>query len=249
MIRILVNGAFGKMGKQAVAAIQADAECELVGAIGRADDLATAIAKEHPDVVVDLTTAESVCANFITILNAGVRSVIGTSGLTQQTILEVEHEFVVKRKQKIAGLIVPNFSLGAVLMMKYAREIARYFSDVEIIEMHHAGKIDSPSGTALRTAELIAETRQPRDVSSQSTVIQRESVPHARGAVYQQIPIHSVRLPGLLAQQQVLFGGVGETLTLRHDTIDRACFMPGLLLACKKVMTLDRLVVGLEAVI
>jgi 4-hydroxy-tetrahydrodipicolinate reductase len=132
--------------------------------------------------------------------------------------------------------------------MKTAREFAQYFSAVEIIEMHHDGKLDSPSGTAIRTAELLAQTGKYKNTET-GKLAGREILPHARGALYQGIPIHSVRLPGLLAHQQILFGEMGETLTLRHDTTDRSCFMPGLLLACKKVMDIEGLVFGLEQLI
>lgn len=130
--------------------------------------------------------------------------------------------------------------------MKYASEIAKYFPDIEIIEMHHNQKLDSPSGTAIRAAELLAEARK---AIPQKPINIRETIPSSRGATHQDIPIHAVRLPGLVAHLQVMFGGAGETLTLRHDTIDRQCFMPGLLLACKKVMGLDKLVYGLEEIL
>ena len=128
-------------------------------------------------------------------------------------------------------------------MMKYAGEVAKYFADVEIIEMHHAGKIDSPSGTALRTAEIIAKGRSNLPNHLQH---QKETIPGARGANYEQIQIHAIRLPGFIAHQQIIFGALGETLTIRHDTTDRQCFMAGLILACQKVMNLDQLVYGLE---
>jgi len=144
---------------------------------------------------------------------------------------------------KLGGIVAPNFSVGAVLMMKYAKEIAQHMSHAEIIEMHHDGKADSPSGTAMRSAELLAQANihlnQPAKPS-------RETIPGARGASYHNIPIHAVRLPGLVAHQQILFGGLGETLTLRHDSYDRQCFMPGVCFACEKVITLDKLVYGLE---
>ena len=242
-IRVLVNGSSGKMGQCVVKAIEADADLTLAGAIGHSHDLAAEIKKSGAQVVVDFTTAASVLKNIETIITAGVHPVIGTSGLLKTHIEQLQKT---SAKLKLGGIIAPNFSLGAVLMMKYAAEIAKYFNQVEIIEMHHAGKLDSPSGTSLRTAEMLAAARMTSPASSANT---HETIPGARGAAYEDIPIHAVRLPGVVAGQQVIFGGIGETLTIRHDTIDRQCFMPGVVLACKKVMTLDRLVYGLEEIL
>lgn len=243
MIRVLVNGASGKMGQMTVKTIENHSELELAGALGRQDNLALEIKNRRPDVVIDLTNAESVLANTQTIINAGVRPVIGTTGLLKDQISKLQQQCA---KIKLGGIIAPNFSLGAMLMIKYAQEIAKYFPDVEIIEMHHNGKLDSPSGTSIRTAEMIAENRKTIPAPLKNT---RETVPGARGANYLNIPIHSVRLPGLVAHQQIIFGGLGETLTIRHDSIDRQCFMPGIVLACKKVMELNQLIYGLENVL
>lgn len=243
-IRILVNGAQGKMGQMTVKALSNIPEITLVGTTDHNDDLLVEIKKAKADVVVDFTNAESVLHNTQSIIDAGAHPVIGTSGLLKEQVNKLQERCA---QLKLGGIIAPNFSLGAVLMMKYSQEIAKYFPNVEIIEMHHDGKLDSPSGTAVRTAEMIAEARitQP-NLPPKNT---RETIPGARGANYHDIAIHAVRLPGLVAHQQIIFGGLGETLTIRHDSIDRQCFMPGIVLACKKVLDLEELVYGLENII
>lgn len=242
-IRILVNGANGKMGQCAVKTLMSQPDFVLVGQTGRSQDLAAEINKTKAEVVVDFTNAESVLKNTETIINAGVHPVIGTSGLKKDAVERLKTRC---DKIKLGGMIVPNFSLGAVLMMKYAQEIAGYFPDVEIIEMHHSNKLDSPSGTAVRTAEMINAKRQSSSLNEKE---KRETITGARGALYQQVPIHAVRLPGLVAHQQIIFGGIGETLTIRHDSIDRQCFMPGVVMACRKVLELKTLVYGLEEIL
>jgi 4-hydroxy-tetrahydrodipicolinate reductase len=241
--RIIVNGASGKMGQLCVSAINAEPDLVLVGQIGRKDDLAAEIKQNAADVVVDLTNAESVLKNLQTIVDAGAHPVIGTSGLLKDQVGIMQKKCLALKR---GGLIAPNFALGAVLMMKYAKEMAKYFSSVEIIEMHHDRKLDSPSGTAVRTAEMLSETLATPLSNIPTT---KEVISGARGASYQDIRIHAIRLPGLMAHQQIIFGSLGETLTIRHDTIDRLCFMPGIILACKKVMTLNQLVYGLENIL
>lgn len=241
-IRVLVNGAAGKMGHAIVKTITDHPDFILAGKTGRHDDLADEIKNSHAEVVVDVTSADAALKNAQIIIESGARPVIGTSGILKDQI-----DILQKRckELKTGGIIAPNFSLGALLMMKYAQEMAAHFSDVEIIEMHHDGKLDSPSGTAIRTAEMLAEKISAKNPPKKT----REVVPGARGATCENIHIHAIRLPGLVAHQQIIFGSLGETLTLRHDTIDRQCFMPGVVLACQKVMELDRLVYGLENVI
>ncbi len=244
-IRVLVNGAFGKMGRPCVEAVNQDSDLILVAKTGREHDLAAEIKQHQPDVVVDLTNAECVLKNLQLIIESGARPVVGTSGLLKDQVELMQKKCASLQR---GGIIAPNFALGAVLMMKHAQEIAKYFSSVEIIEMHHDRKGDSPSGTAVRTAEMLSETLDTR--SPKNTPLNtKETIADARGANYQDIHIHAVRLPGLVANQQIIFGGLGETLTIRHDTIDRLCFMPGIMLACKKVMELNRLVYGLENVL
>jgi 4-hydroxy-tetrahydrodipicolinate reductase len=240
-IRVLINGAQGRMGLASVKAISDDADLTLVGALTRHDDLAAAIKEQNADVVLDFTNAEAVLNTTQTIINAGARPVVGTSGLLPEQIRAFQEQCA---NLKLGGIIAPNFSLGAVLVMKHAAEIAHYFPAVEIIEMHHDGKLDAPSGTAMRAAELIAERR-----TSYPSKPTRHVIPGSRGASHLDIPIHAIRLPGLIAQLQIVFGGTGETVTLRHDSVDRQSFMPGVCLSCKKVMTLDTLVYGLENIL
>lgn len=242
-INVLVNGAFGRMGQITIKAISENENFNLVGQTGREYDLKKAIRDSHAQVVVDFTCPGSVYANTEMIIDEGAHPVIGTSGLTLTQVKELQEK---AGKLNLGGIIVPNFSLGAVLLMKYTKEIAKYMPHVEIIEMHHENKADSPSGTAIRTAEMIAEGNNHINKPEKTT---HETVKGSRGANYKSIPIHAVRLPGFLAHEQVIFGATGETLTLRHDSIDRSCFMPGILLACEKVIHLNKLVYGLETIL
>ncbi len=241
-IRIIVNGAHGRMGQEAVKAIQQNPDLSLVGQGDRETNLPTLIADTHAEVVVDFTLSSVAFVNAKQIIQAGARPVIGTSGLLLEQIDALAKACTAR---KLGGSIAPNFSLGAVLMMQFAQTAARYFQQAEIIEMHHERKEDSPSGTAIKTAELIAEQRS----QTARNYASREVLAGARGANYQGVPIHAVRLPGILANQEVLFGGTGETLTIKHNTLDRSAFMPGVCLACKKVMELDELVYGLEHIL
>jgi 4-hydroxy-tetrahydrodipicolinate reductase len=241
-IRILINGANGRMGQAVVNAVTADPDLELADTVDEGDDLAGAITHNKAKVVVDFTNAEALRTNLPLMIAAGVHPVIGTTGLLATEIKKFQAQCA---KLKLGGIIAPNFSLGAVLLMKHAQEMAKYSSHVEIIEMHHDGKIDSPSGTAMRTAEMLAVNFKP----AQQVRKTHETIPGARGASHHHIPIHAIRLPGLVAHEQVIFGGSGETLTLRHDSIDRVAFMPGVCLACKKVTGLKELVYGLEHVL
>lgn len=238
-ISILVNGAKGRMGQTVVQAIKQDPELHVVAQTDKDDDLATAIQASKAQVVIDFTVADSAFNNINTIITCNAHPVIGTTGLLAEQIKSLQQ---LCQKKKLGGLIAPNFSIGAVLMMQMAELAAKYLPTAEIIELHHPGKQDSPSGTALKTAEMIANSRN-RSVAKQ---ISRETIPGARGAIANGVHIHAVRLPGLVAHQQVIFGGEGETLTIKHDSIDRQCFMPGVLLACKRVVELKKLVYGLE---
>lgn len=242
-INVLVNGAFGRMGQMTVKAIEEHPRLTLVGQTGREYDLTKAIKDSEAQVVVDFTHPDAVYANALAIIEAGAHPVIGTSGLKQNEIKSLQETCA---KLKRGAIIAPNFSIGAVLMMKFACEAAKYMPSVEIIEMHHENKADSPSGTAMRSAEMIANAVKNINESHKPS---RETVPHARGANYLNIPIHAVRLPGMLAHQQIIFGEPGETFTLRHDSIDRKCFMPGVCLSCEQVVTLDKLVYGLEEIL
>ncbi len=243
-VNVLINGYRGKMGQEAVSAIKASPDLNLVGTADASNDLSKLIRETKAQVVLDLTRADAVYNNSKIIINAGAYPVIGTSGLTAEQIKELT---TLCHAKKIGGIIVPNFSIGAVLMMKYARDAARYFPDVEIIELHHNQKQDSPSGTAMKTAAMIAENRT--STNSALKIDAKETLPGARGASSHGIPIHSIRLSGLVAHQEVIFGGQSETLTLRHDSLHRQSFMPGVCLACKKVVELTELVEGLEHIL
>ena len=235
----MINGSKGRMGQESVKAVNADRELELVAQTDLGDNLFDTIKKAQAQVVVDFTTAAVVMENAVAIIESGARPVIGTSGLLPEQISKLRK---LCEKHNNGGVIAPNFAIGAVLLMKYAQDAVKYFPSVEIIELHHDRKEDSPSGTAIKTANLLAESRK----SVPEKINEKEILPGSRGAVSQGIRIHSVRLPGLVAHQEVIFGGQSQSLKIRHDSIDRDSFMPGVCLACKKVMKLKELVYGLE---
>ena len=253
MIKILVSGALGRMGRTVIDAVQNDSELELVGAVDIFDgeisgmkvetDLITAIEKFQPDVMVDFTRPDSVFKNVMIALDKKVSPVVGTTGLTdeQKNLIRESAE-----KNNTPAFIAPNFAIGAVLMMLLSQKVAKYLPDVEIIELHHDKKLDAPSGTALLTAKMIAEVRNKH---IQGNPDEKENLEHVRGADYEGMKIHSVRLPGYVAHQEVIFGGLGQTLTIRHDSTGRDSFMPGVLLACKKVRGLKGLTVGLDKIL
>ena len=235
-IKIIVNGAFGKMGTLACESLKQDERFEIIAQLGRKDDLSNSLQQYPADVILDLTQADCIWDNCNIYQKHPIKFVIGTSGLTAEQITELTKNCL-KRKQGAA--IIPNFSIGAVINMHFAKLAAKWFDSVDIIEMHHAQKLDSPSGTAIRTAQLIHEAKADWP--------KMQSIPQPGRETYiHQIPIHSVRMPGVLAVQQVMFGQAGETITLSHQTIDRKAYMPGVLLACEKVMEHDDLVLGLE---
>ncbi|OVE80144.1 4-hydroxy-tetrahydrodipicolinate reductase [bacterium J17] len=241
-VRVLINGAKGRMGTEAVAAVSEDPALELVGQADLGDDLPKFIADSGAQVVVDLTVASTAFENVSTIIEAGVSPVVGTSGLVADQVAQLQSKC---SEKKLGGIIAPNFAIGAVLLMMFAKQAAKHMPDVEIIELHHDKKEDSPSGTAIKTAELIAESRS----AASSRVVGKETVPGARGAEHYGVGIHSVRLPGLVAHQEVVFGGVGQTLSIRHDSLNRQSFMPGICLACREVTKLNELVYGLEHIL
>lgn len=259
MVKVLVSGALGRMGQTVVKAVLDDCELELVAAVdikGGMDigevigagklgvavdtDLKAAIEKAKPDVMVDFTQPHVVYQDASTAIAMGVSPVIGTTGMSAE---QLESLGALAKEHNTPAFIAPNFAIGAVLMMLFAKQAAKYMPHVEIIELHHDNKLDAPSGTALQTAKLIGEARASMQQGHPDEV---EKVAGARGADVDGMRIHSVRLPGYVAHQEVIFGGLGQTLTIRHDSIDRTSFMPGVVLACKKVRALDGLVVGLE---
>jgi 4-hydroxy-tetrahydrodipicolinate reductase len=194
------------------------------------------------DIWIDFTTPKAVYDNVKFALEHHISPVVGTTGMSD----EQEAELIkISQKEKVGGLIAPNFGMSAVLLMKFAKEAAKYFPDAEIIEMHHADKKDAPSGTALATAKMIAENRPEHETAPDEV----ETLENVRGGDFQGIKIHSVRLPGYIAHEQVLFGGPGEALTIRQDSFDRESFMGGVKVALEKVDQLDELVVGLENIL
>jgi len=254
MIRVLVSGACGRMGREVVRAVSAESDLDLVAAVDPAHagealgegtalvvagDLAEAIASCSPDVMVDFTHPAAVEANLRTALGLGVHCVVGTTGIAAQRL----EELAGGATEGACLFVAPNFAIGAVLMMRFAAEAARHLPSVEIIELHHDGKADAPSGTALRTAGLIAAARTtvPPAPGRETEIAQG-----ARGAVVEDVTVHSIRLPGLVAHQEVIFGGPGQTLTIRHDSIDRTSFMPGVVLAIRETVKRSGLIVGLE---
>ena len=239
-IRVLVNGAKGRMGQEVVKAVTAASDLELVDQTDLGDDLIARIKVSQAQAVVDFTTAAVAFENTRKILEAGVHPVIGTSGLLAEQVAELQQ---LAEDKGIGGLIAPNFAIGAVLLMKYAQDAAKYLPDVEVIELHHNRKADAPSGTAVKTAQLIAEARQE---IPKALVEEKELFEGARGSEVHGVRVHSLRLPGLVAHQEVIFGGTGETLTIRHDSIHRESFMPGVCLACRKVIGTQQLFYGLE---
>ena len=233
---VMVVGAFGKMGMLACETIDKNKHYLLLAKIGRQDDLSQAISNAKPNIILDLTNANSVFKNCEIYLQTTAHFVIGASGLRSEEISHIRDKCQSRRQ---GALIVPNFSIGATLQIYFAKLAARWFDAVDIIEMHHHLKQDSPSGTALHTAkEIHAQKSHWPEVSHQPMP--------GRETFFEEIPIHAVRMPGVVAMQQILFGQKGETLNLSHQVIDRLAYMPGLMLALEKVQTLEELVCGLD---
>lgn len=254
MIRVLVAGAAGRMGSEVVRAVEAAEGMTVVAAVDpsadnlavsegvvRETDLARAIASSRPDVMVDFTHPSVVESNLRVALPLGVDCVVGTTGLSEETLAELAESGA----PGTCLFFAPNFAIGAVLMMRFASMAARHLPHVEVIELHHDRKADAPSGTAIRTARLIADARAytPEAPGSETEL---DGMEGARGATVEGVTVHSVRLPGLVAHQEVLFGGQGQTLSIRHDSIDRTSFMPGVVLAVREVGSRSGLVIGLE---
>src|SRR6185437_2454155 len=253
MIKVGVLGAKGRMGSLVCQTVQAAEDLELTAGvdIGDAPD-----ALAQCDVVVDFTSPVAVIDNLRWCLRHGKDVVVGTSGFDAERLAEVAGliadtaiEAGLSAQMSPRVLVVPNFSVGAVLMMKFAEQAARFFDSAEIIELHHAGKVDAPSGTAARTAAMIKAARAAAGLGASPDATTTES-PGARGAMVEELRVHSVRLVGLIAHQEVLLGSSGETLTIRHDSLDRASFMPGVLRAVRGVASLPAgLTVGLESLL
>jgi 4-hydroxy-tetrahydrodipicolinate reductase len=260
-IRVYVAGAGGKMGQEVVRTILNQEDMQLVGAsdsrhegmdVGYAIGTtrigldmsgpldAEMLRTSQADILVDFTNPQSVLKNAKLAIKEGIVPVIGTTGLDETDIAEIR-ELV--DQEKSGAFIAPNFAIGAILMMRFAQETAKYLPHVEIIELHHDQKLDAPSGTALKTVEWISEVRKPM---VQGNPNEYEKIQGARGGDVDGIHIHSVRLPGLIAHQEVLFGGLGQTLTIRHDAYNRETYMPGVMLAIRKALGLTTLTIGLE---
>lgn len=258
--RVIVVGAMGRMGRSAIETfVQNSDKFELIAGVVRdiknvdprigedykklgvklSDNLDEVLHKGNVDVLVELTTPDSVFTNSKLALKNGVRLVIGATGLNEDDINELA---ALANKHSLGAIIAPNFAIGAILMMKFASEAVKYMDRYEIIELHHDKKLDSPSGTAIKTAKMMSNNAKTKNKSPHSGEA-------ARGDLHYGVPIHSIRLQGLVASQEVIFGGQGQTLTIRHDSLDRSSFMPGILLAAEKVMNLNRLVYGLENII
>ncbi|GAA4703214.1 4-hydroxy-tetrahydrodipicolinate reductase [Streptomyces buecherae] len=241
-LRVAVIGAGGRIGSEAVRAVQAADDLELVATLGRGDRLET-LTEAGAQVAVELTHPDAVMDNLEFCVRNGIHGVVGTTGWTDERLAQLRTWL--DAAPGTGTLIAPNFSIGAVLTMRFAQQAARFFESVEVIELHHPNKADAPSGTATRTAQLIAAARQEAGSAPQPDATST-ALEGARGADVDGVRVHSVRLRGLLAHQEVLLGGAGETLTLRHDSLHHSSFMPGILLGVRRVVTVPGLTFGLE---
>ena len=241
MIKVGVLGARGRMGSEVVKAVTEATDLELVAALDLGDSL-DALVSAGAQVVVDFTTPDSVMANLEFLISHNFHAVIGTTGFDDARVAKIKS---LLSTSKSGVLIAPNFAIGAVLMMEFSEKAARYFESAEIIELHHPDKVDAPSGTAARTAQLMSQARKNAGLSKMPDAT-TTSIEGARGAIVGDIPVHSVRARGLVAHQEVIFGGLGETLTIRHDSLDRAGFMPGVILGVRKIVENPGLIHGLE---
>jgi 4-hydroxy-tetrahydrodipicolinate reductase len=230
------------MGAEVVKAVTNSSDLELVAQLDLGDSLDQLVSNKA-EVVVDFTTPDSVMKNLEFLLKNEIHAVVGTTGFDQARIDSLTKELA--QHPKVGVLIAPNFAIGAVLMMEFAAKAARYFESAEIVEMHHPAKVDAPSGTAARTAELMTEARKESAMKPMPDAT-KQSLDGARGSKVGDIPIHSIRAQGLVAHQEVLFGGVGETLIIRHDSLDRAGFMPGVLLGIRSIVKNPGLTHGLD---
>ena len=257
MIRVIVCGAAGRVGGQVVESLSQVSDIETVGLVDvaaipagladsfapdavRSDDLGSAVDRSSPDVVVDFTTASAARGNIAVAIERKVSPVVGTTGLSDADIETIREQ---SRDAGVGVFIAPNFAVGAVVLMRLSEIAASHFDHVEIIELHHDQKIDAPSGTALHTARMIIDARGESAVDVPTELFALDGV---RGGDFSGIKIHSVRLPGLVAHQEVIFGGIGQTLSIRHDSMSRESFVPGVILAIRRVRGLGGLVVGLD---
>jgi len=260
-ITVLVHGALGKMGKEVVAAISRDPELELVGAVDvkatqdhlilpegskqvpLSADLSSLLEICHPKVLLDFTIAEAAMAAARIALKKKISVVIGTSGISEDNLKEIAQ---LSEDNKVGAVVAPNFTIGAAVLLNAVKDAAKFFDYVDIIEMHHHEKVDAPSGTAMATAKAMLQSRSKPFLYSKT---KKETLSGTRGGEIDGVTIHSVRLPGFVASQEVVFGGQGQTLSIRHDTIGRECYMPGVILAIKEVVNRKGLVYGLDTLL
>jgi len=241
MINVIINGSNGKMGIEAVKAVTKAPNMQVVAALDKGDNLAASITQHKADIVVDLTHPSAVKQNVTIILTNNAHAVVGTTGLSETDLNDIK---TLAKKHHKAAIVCPNFAIGAILMMQLAAQAAKHLPEVEIIEYHHNQKADAPSGTAIKSAEVIAAANP--NVNSRP-IDEKELIPGSRGAICKNIPIHAVRLPGQVADQDILLGGLGQTLKLSHRTISREAFMPGIILCINKASSLNAgLTYGLE---
>lgn len=243
MTRVGVFGARGRMGAEVCRAVESARDLELVAAIDLEDDRQAA---ESAEVIVDFTHPDAVMDNISWCIDHGIHTVVGTTGFTEERLDQLRKSLA--EHDGVGVLIAPNFSIGAVLMMRFAEQAAPFYESAEVIELHHPGKADAPSGTAANTARKIAAARTAAAIAEPPDATVQE-LPGARGAEVDGIRVHGVRLRGLVAHQEVLFGAEGETLTIRHDSLDRVSFMPGVLAAIRAIGTRPGLTVGIEPIL
>ena len=241
-MKVAVLGAKGRMGAEAVAAINSATDLTLSAALDLGDSLEKLVST-GTEVVVDFTTPDSVMKNLEFAINNGIHVVVGTTGFDDKKLTQLKT--LLSNHPKVGALIAPNFGLGAVLMMQFSQTAAKYFESAEIVEMHHAHKVDAPSGTAIRTAQMITDARKQSKKAAMPDSTKSE-LPGARGGKVGDVPVHSIRSHGYVAHQEVIFGDAGETLTIRHDSINRAGFMPGVLLGVRSVISKPGITFGLE---
>ena len=249
-IQVSVIGAAGRMGAEVCRAVESAPDLALVGRFDQGDDLGDLAGA---DVVVEFSVPDASPANVAHCIDRGKHVVVGTTGWTQDKVAALRTQLAAVRSQRpgtpqLGVLIAPNFAIGAILMMSFAQQAARFYESVEIVELHHPDKVDAPSGTAARTATLIAQARRDADLGDVPDATTSDPS-GARGARVDGIPVHAVRLRGLVAHQEVMFGATGETLTIRHDSFDRVSFMPGVLEGVRRVADHPGLTVGLESYI
>ena len=245
-IRTAVAGWKGRMGAVILPGLAREADVEIVAKIEQGDDLVALCREARAEVVVDFTTPAVAAANARKIVEAGCHGVIGTTGFTERDLADLDAR---ARSASRALLVAPNFALGVLLMIRFAAEAALWFPRSEIVEIHHDGKLDAPSGTALRTAEAVGAAGSGTAKSGTGVSGAADAGAAARGELHAGVPVHSVRLPGFLAHQEVMFGGAGEALTIRHDAFSRECYLPGVVLAVRSVRGRVGLLDGLESIL